>query len=205
MPKPFATTRERRLWGWLFVIVVGIYSTLGLASTLADELRDRRLLDCAFAAAAFILVVGVIIQGVRVRLAGRELGVLVMVVAVYFMVFIRTGIPEERSHLIEYTAVGLVAYEALLERRTYRPVPQTALGALAIAWVIGAVDEAIQLLIPSRVFDPIDIAFNAFAATMAVLASAVLKRARPGSDLRNQDSEVPQAPRVEERSDVGEV
>jgi len=39
-------------------------------------------------------------------------------------------------------------------------------------------DEGIQALLPSRVFDPIDILFNALAGLMAVLASVALAWAR---------------------------
>ena len=36
----FSSERERRLWAWTLAVVVAIYSTMGLARTLAGALRD---------------------------------------------------------------------------------------------------------------------------------------------------------------------
>jgi len=44
--------------------------------------------------------------------------------------------------------------------------------------LIGVLDECIQAFLPNRVFDPLDILFNALAAVMAVVASAALTWAR---------------------------
>ena len=40
--------------------------------------------------------------------------------------------------------------------------------------LVGTVDEYLQVFIPSRVFDPIDILFNFLAAVMTVAALATL-------------------------------
>ena len=37
----FTSDRERRLWLWTLAVVVAIYSTLGLAGTLAGALREQ--------------------------------------------------------------------------------------------------------------------------------------------------------------------
>jgi len=50
--------------------------------------------------------------------------------------------------------------------------------AIVAAAVIGTIDEGIQAVLPSRVFDPRDIMFNALAAFMAVAASVLLDRTR---------------------------
>ena len=44
--------------------------------------------------------------------------------------------------------------------------------------LVGAVDEVIQLFLPNRVFDPVDMVFNVLAAALAVAARAVLGWAR---------------------------
>ena len=44
--------------------------------------------------------------------------------------------------------------------------------------MVGLIDECIQLVLPSRVFDRDDILFNCLAAGMAVTASAALRWAR---------------------------
>ena len=97
---------------------------------------------------------------------------------VYLMVLLRMALAE-RSHLIEYGVVASFIYEAL---------------AVLATGAVGVLDEGIQVFLPSRVFDPVDMLFNALAGVMAVLVRVVLARVRhrkasipPGS---------PQAPPV---------
>ena len=44
----FTSDRERRLWCWALAVVAAIYSTLGLAGTLAEVLRENNLMRAAF-------------------------------------------------------------------------------------------------------------------------------------------------------------
>ncbi len=177
---PFTSNRERRLWLWTVAVVVGIYATLGLARTLADALGDSGFLDpVLFSLGMLLVLAAVVMQGVQRRPRGVEVGILLGVAAVYLMVFTRMASPVERSHLIEYGVVALFVYTALTERASQgRHVPAPALLAILLTTLIGAVDECIQLFLPSRVFDPIDILFNTLAAVMAVGASVVLHWAR---------------------------
>lgn len=178
----FASRRERRLWLWVLAVMVAIYATLGLAQRLAETLEERGLLD--FTVGLFLLcmlLVGLTIltQGLRVRPGGAEVAVAVGVATAYLLVFTRMTIPTERSHLIEYSIVGVLIYEALTERRRRgRRVPLPPVLAVLITVALGALDEGIQWLLPNRVFDPVDILFNTLAGTMAVAASAALTWAR---------------------------
>ena len=174
----FTSTRERRLWAWTLAVVVAIYSTLGLARTLSDELRNREVLDNTFFLAFVVLVVAVVIRALRLR-GGTEIFAVLATAIVYLMMFLRMASPEERSHLLEYGVVALLIHAALGERASNGvAVARPALLAIAVTSAIGAVDECIQIFIPSRVFDPVDIGFNALAALMAVGATLVLSRAR---------------------------
>lgn len=83
------------------------------------------------------------------------------------------------ANLVEYGVVAVLVYEALTERASRgRRVPVPAVLAVAVTSVLGALDEGIQLFLPSRVFDPVDILFDVLAAGMAVAASVALGRAR---------------------------
>lgn len=63
-------------------------------------------------------------------------------------------------------AVALSPFTSARERRLW-------------AWTLAVVfDETIQLVLPSRVFDPINMLFNVLAAVMAVAASSALRWAR---------------------------
>ena len=88
-----------------------------------------------------------------VRPDGVEIAVALGVVAAYLLVFVRMSIPTERSHLIEYGVVALFMHEALTERvHQGRHVAAPAL----LAVLVGVIDECIQLVLPNRVFDPLD-------------------------------------------------
>ena len=180
----FSSDRERRLWLWTLAVVVAIYSTLGLARTLTDALRENGLLGPAFPLVSFLLAMSlvgatVVAHGLKARPGGVEIAVALGVTAAYLLVFLRMVGPEERSHLIEYGVVAVFIYEALAERASHgRRVPALPLLAILATTALGVVDECIQLFVPSRVFDRLDMLFNLLAATMAVGASVVLAWAR---------------------------
>ncbi|MEM7017821.1 MAG: VanZ family protein [Pseudomonadota bacterium] len=175
----FSSERERRLWLWTLVVVVAIYASLGFARTLAEVLHDRGLVDSIFVTGFFLALVAIFLHGLRMRFGRVEIIVWLGVIAAYLMVAARVGIPEERTHLFEYTVVALFIYEALMERVNQgRAVLSPPLLAILLTSVIGTLDECIQLFLPGRVFDPIDILFNLLAATMAVSASVALAWAR---------------------------
>ena len=175
----FASDRERRLWAWTAAVVVAIYSTLGLARTLAGALRDEGLLVAAFGLGMLLVGGTALVMGLGRRPGGLEIGVALGVATAYYMVLVRMALPEERTHLIEYGVVAVLIHEALKERaRGSRHVPVPALLAVVAAAVMGAVDEGIQAFLPTRVFDLEDILFNVLAAVMAVSSSVALSWAR---------------------------
>ena len=175
----FTSGRERRLWLWVLAVVVAIYSTLGLARTLAGALSDSGVGTALFLLGCLLVLATIVTQGLKTRPSGAEVAVALGIAAAYLLVFVRMAIPTERSHLIEYGVVAVFIYEALMERvsQGHRvPVP-TLLTILATS-LVGLLDECIQAFLPSRVFDPQDILFNVLAAVMAVAAGVVLGWAR---------------------------
>ena len=186
----FVSRRERRLWLWTVAVVVAIYSTLGLAGALAEKLYDTGLLDAALFLLGMLLVgVTILIHGLSLRPAGAQIGIALGVATVYFMVFFRMTLPE-RSHLIEFGVVAVFIYEALRERIAHgRRVPVVPLLAVLLTGLVGTLDESIQLFLPNRVFDPVDIVFNVLAAAMAVTASLALRWAKHRARLSRSRSE----------------
>lgn len=179
MPTVFSSTRERRLWGYALVVVVAIYSTLGLARTLVGLLGNTGLDVWLFLFACILILVTVVTQGLRTRPSAAEWGVAVGIAAAYLLVLVRMAIPTERSHLIEYGVVAICIYEALQERAGQgRRVPVPALLAVLLTGLLGVLDECLQILVPGRFFDPVDMLFNVLAGVMAVTASAALAAAR---------------------------
>ncbi len=176
----FTSDRERRLWLWALAVVIAIWSTLGLAGTLAASLRARGLLEVSFSL-GFVMVLAAIAAGaLKRRPGGREIWVALGIAAVYGMVVVRMGVSvEERTHLFEYGLVAVLIYQALSERRRGgRRVPSPALLAMAATALLGWLDEGIQALLPGRVYDLRDVGVNALAGLMAISASLALARAR---------------------------
>ncbi len=176
----FTSDRERRLWFWALAVVVAIYSTLGLAGTLAEALRERNQLDDVFFA-CFLVVVAAILGSGLLRRPGRlEIWVELGVFAVYATVVLRMATdPAHRTHLFEYGLVAVLIYQALAERRRGGGrVRAPAALALGLTVLLGWLDEGIQWILPNRVYDIVDVGFNALAGFMAIAASLVLARAR---------------------------
>ena len=172
----FTSRREKRLWLWAVSAVVVIYSTLGLARTLANVLRDHGLISATFIVGFLLVLISVGTQALRVRPRGIEIGAALGIAAVYLMLLVRMTMAEERTHVFEYTVVALLVHEALLERASQgRAVPGPGRLAFVITAVVGIVDECLQAVIPVRVFDVRDILFNVLAAFMATTSSALLR------------------------------
>ena len=174
----FSSVRERWLWLVALSVVVAIYATLGLAGALAEALGEAGLLTPFFALGMVLVGAVVLIHGLSARPRGFELGVALGVATAYFMLFVRLSTPE-RSHLIEYSILAVLISAALAERqRQGRRVPVRPILAVGATALLGTIDELIQLFLPSRVFDPVDILFNFLAAVLAVAALAALGWAR---------------------------
>ncbi len=155
--------------------MVAIYSTLGPARTLVDALRERNLLRVSFALVVLVLVGAIVARWVKKRPGWGEIGVGLGVASAYLVAFLRMESPEERTHLIEYGIVAALIHQALLERvRNGRRVPAPAAYTVAVTALLGLLDEGIQAVLPSRVFDFRDIFFNAFAGFMVVAARLAL-------------------------------
>ena len=174
----FVSRRERRLWWWVLAVVGSIYLTLGLAGRLAGLLEDSGLDAILFALGMLLVGATVVVQGLSKRPSGIQIGVVLGVAAVYLMLFLRLTLAE-RTHLIEYGVVASFIYEALRERAEHGGrVRFPAMLTILVTGLIGTLDEVIQVLLPTRVFDPVDILFNVLAAAMAVLARLVVERAK---------------------------
>lgn len=177
-PRHFTSTRERRLWFCALAVVVAIYSTLGLAGSLAEVLRERDLLPAAVLFFMVLTVAAIVGSGLKRRPGRREVWVALGVTAVYAMAVIRMGgSPEERTHLFEYGVVAALIYQALSERsRNGRRVPAPAAVALVATVLLGWLDEGIQALLPNRVYDNLDVVRNTTAAVIGIAGSAAAAR-----------------------------
>lgn len=175
----FSSKREKRLWLYTIIVLVAIYATIGLAQSAALAISGTNIDVALFLFGAFLVLLVVITQGLKVRPSGLEISIAIGILAAYIMIFIRMLLPGERSHIYEYGIVGIFIFEALLERKKNgKKVYYPALIAIALTTLIGAIDECIQLFVPSRVFDPTDMIFNFIASVMSISSSISLTWAR---------------------------
>ena len=167
----FSSKRERRLWSALVIVLIAIYATLAHVPAIAAILRERNELTGSMFVGLLVAMVVNTVLFIRKRPGRAEIAVWVGILMVYLTAWIRIGVasPEERTHLFEYSLVAALVHEALLERRENgRRVPAPALLALVISIALGWIDEGIQSLLPNRVYDNIDVLFNALAATIII-------------------------------------
>ena len=98
-------------------MVVAIYSTAVLARMLADALRESGLLDLTsdmFNVGMLLAGAMILVQGLRERSRGVEVGFALGVAAIAIIGFARGISAAERSHLIENTVLALLGILAVL-------------------------------------------------------------------------------------------
>ena len=170
--------RERRLWLWAIVVTVVIFTAADLARAVSEALHRSGLPASGpnlFSVGMLLIGIMILVQGLRGRPRGIEIGFAVGLVAITVLGLARGLSEAERSHLIEYAVLALIVYEALVERRRRgRPVPVPAVLAIGGTTLVGALDECIQILLPNRTFDWFDIGFDFLASVLAVGSSVGL-------------------------------
>jgi len=174
-PAPrFTSRRERRLCLSTVAALAVIYSTMGLMPELAAILREGNLLGLSSTTALLIVGVAIALQWAKTRPGRHEIGAALGVVAVFSMAASRSTFAE-RTHLFEYGMVAVLIYQALTERRRNgRPVPVPSVLAVVATALLGWLDEGIQSLIPSRVYDIDDVLVNAVSGLVAIASSLFL-------------------------------
>jgi VanZ family protein len=156
----------------LAVYLTAIWSTLGVVRTITNFLRDHGLLrGSVMAAFAIAATAGLwlILRTGRNR-SWRMATALLLVGAAYASVIYPMKSPEEKIHFIEYGGVAVLAHASAPRNWSrWRRFTVCALFVAAAGWI----DEGIQALLPSRVYDLRDVAFNAAAGLMALGAVAI--------------------------------
>ena len=174
----FSSAREQRLWLWTLAVVALIFASLGLSGSLVEVLGNDDIAAVAFGLALLLVAATVLTDGLQSKPTRAEMAVAFGMTAVLLMALLRLTLAE-RSHLIEYGVLAVFIHAALTERADQgRHLRLPGVVAILVAAAIGVIDEAIQLALPHRVFDPVDMLFNTLAAACAVVACLVLARVR---------------------------
>lgn len=174
----FTSSREKRLWIYALSVLVGLYSSLWWAYPLSITLRDQGLISNLFWVGLIAILIVILSHGLLTKRSKHEWLIWIGIMAVYFLIMLRMAVPEERSHLIEYSVLAICIHRALLERARHTALWSPAATAWITTILLGAGDEVLQLWVPKRVFDPIDIVFNIVAATLAIGFTVILNAVR---------------------------
>ena len=173
----FRTKRERKLWSYVVLVIIAIFSTLALGGPLSYIARNDNVSAAFFLFCMFIIAVLILFYGLRDNHSKQEFIVWIGLLAVYSMLFLRLTIPE-RSHLIEYSILAIFVHRAISERLEHINNFKIGIYALLVTSLIGILDELLQIIMPNRVFDVEDIVFNSSAALFAITSINVLKWVR---------------------------
>ena len=81
--------RERRLWVWVAVVLVAIYSTLGAMRAAVEFLRAHNLLRVTFTLVLIVVISALVLQWVKKRPRWPEIAVGLGIAAVYLWALAR--------------------------------------------------------------------------------------------------------------------
>lgn len=180
----FKSSLEKRLWLYVLLVWIAILTSLIFGFPLLQKIGAENMEALIFILCMIIIGVTVILHAFRRSNSKNETITILGILAVFMMLFLRLGLAE-RSHLIEYSVLTVFIHRALLERyrEKYKGF-RIALMTLVVSFLIGVLDECVQVFIPRRVFDMADFLFNGLAAVMAVGASLLWQWIRNKTALR---------------------
>lgn len=171
----FTSSRERYLWRWVAAVLVAILVTLFFGRPLTDLFTNQNIQAIIFMLGMLLVGTAILVHALRTKPGKTEIAIFIGIIAVYLMLFLRLGLPE-RSHLIEYSVLAVFIHMALSERaKQVDNMPSPALLAFVLTFLVGVLDECIQIFLPHRVFDLQDIAFNGIAAALAIGSVVVIR------------------------------
>ncbi len=164
----------RRGWGVVLAYVLFIYASLPFMRPVLTRVYDllgpatlALAVNGALALSAVVLLLAGLRRGLRTAAA------LLLILAAVGGAASLIEAPEERFHFLEYGLLGLLVHRAGGRRQA---LPFWLL--LLITVLAGAVDEAIQYVLPDRVGELRDVALNSGGGLAGLCIARLL---RPGS------------------------
>ena len=172
---------ELWLWSAVAIAVAALLAALYPLQFALDALRARNLLRLTIAA-IFVSCAATVVAFLARRRAPLVAWLVIgLFSTLYAALALAMEVPQERLHLVEYGALALLLRGAMAEsvrvRNLAGRVSSVDVWALGAATAIGWLDEAVQGLLPNRTYDLRDVAFNALAAAMALVAAAAARKA----------------------------
>ena len=168
-----ASESEIKSWVYVAIGTAVIYATIPVARALRDSVETHigREIFLLVTLGIAIAIGWAAFANLRRRQLPPSAFAWMFTVLVLFAacIYYLRNIPEEALHLAEYGILGLLVYRALTHRiRDVAIYPTAAI----VVGIIGLLDEYLQWIVPSRVYDLRDVGINLFAGALAQVAIA---------------------------------
>jgi len=175
---------KRKLW-WSIIggYILLVYTTLGVVPGVWDFIDGLLGGNGAFVVMALLVAAGLVVLLHMVFIKKERDAKEYLLFMLFLWAYLALGkiarMPVEKVHMIEYSILGFMAYNALkidLDRYEWKLYIYGAVFCL----VIGVVDEVIQGILPNRVFDFRDIFINVVSSftVLAVIRFNILKKSQ---------------------------
>jgi VanZ family protein len=168
---------RERPWSAFWCYVAMVFATVPFARDVVLTLRNTNLLGAAVIA-LYAVAVAFVVYHVFFDLRHADWVAFLTVAAlisVLAALLLGLEVPEERVHFLQYGLMGLLGRRALAEPAGERDAALRAIAlAFALGSVLGLLDEVLQGIVPSRVFDWRDVALNAAATAIALALDELL-------------------------------
>jgi VanZ family protein len=172
---PFTSPREKRLWLWVLLVTLAIFSTLGFSYKTTDALRDREFLTILVSLGFLLILASVLWHQLMNKPGEYQIWITLGLLSVALLTVLRWQSQETRTHILEYSMLAAFTLQALKERRanlvTFKRSPEII--ALVVTIAIGMSDEVLQTFLPNRSFELQDLGIDAAAALLTVGSSQV--------------------------------
>ena len=173
--------KEPEVFSWAYVVTgaLVIYCTIPVARSLRRVVQEHIGREYfLYFAAFFVLLAGFFaLRHLQKRNLPFNAKLCLIVIFLAFMGYIYSlrAIPEEAIHIMQYGVLGILVFRALTHRMRDTGI---YIAATLVVGIVGIIDEYIQWLVPSRVFDLRDIRTNFVAGALTQAAIAVGLRPR---------------------------
>jgi len=169
-----------RSWLWVMICTGVIFITIPLARNIQKSISDnlgRGIFTYAvlfIITAGFIIVTALLVNKFKVRNTAQYLWLSLCAGLLLVITLQLKKYPEEAVHLLQYGILTIFVFNAFSSRITDWTI---YLDTLLFVSVIGAIDEIIQWIVPSRVGSFQDIGINALSG--CIFTIAIYKGIRP--------------------------
>lgn len=166
---------QATLWALTGVYMAAMYTfTIWLARPVGEMLRSANLLRLTVGLIAATAVVAAVACALKAESRARSLkkaaALAALSACVSAVTYLAIETPEEAVHLVEYGALSFLLFQALdADGGGGRYLP-----ALVITFLVGVIDELVQIPVPDRSFDSRDILFNGLGGSVGLCFTYIL-------------------------------